>query len=164
MTTFTVEPVAPQHAAVVRAEVPMEMLREVFDRGFRAVMEAAQSQGVAIAGPPFGYYPRMPGETVAVLVGFPVADSINAEGGVEPFELPGGLAVTGTHVGPYEALAQTYEQLMSWTADAGLTLAEGMWESYLSDPRAEPDPNTWRTLIVWPLDTSRDRPTATEGR
>lgn len=29
--------------------------------------------------------------------------------------------------------------------------AEGMWECYLSDPGAEPDPDTWRTLIVWPL-------------
>lgn len=164
MTTFTVETVDPQPAAVVRAEVPMAELREVFHRGFTAVMQAVQSQGVAIVGPPFGYYPRTPGETVAVLVGFPVADSITAEGGVEPFELPGGLAVTGTHVGPYEALAQTYEQLLSWTADAGLTLAEGMWESYLSDPRAEPDPDTWRTLIVWPLNASRDRPTATERR
>lgn len=164
MTTFTVETVDPHHAAVVRAEVPMAELREVFDRGFTAVMHAVQSQGVAIVGPPFGYYPGMPGETVAVLVGFPVARSITAEGGVEPFELPAGLAVTGTHVGPYEALAQTYEQLMSWTADAGLTLAAGMWESYLSDPRSEPDPNTWRTLIVWPLDASRAGPTATEGR
>ena len=40
---------------------------------------------------------------------------------------------------------------MSWTTDEGLVLAEGMWESYLSDPDAEPDPATWRTLIVWPL-------------
>ncbi len=67
-------------------------------------------------------------------------------------------------VGPYEALARTHEQLMSWRADAALTLAEGMWKSYLSDPSAEPDPNTWRTLIARPLDTSKERPTATEGR
>jgi effector-binding domain-containing protein len=142
----------------------MAELRDVFDRGFAAVMQAVQSQGVAIVGPPFGYYPRMPGETVSVLVGFPVSPAIKAQGDVEPFELPGGPVVTGTHVGPYEALAQTYGQLMSWTADAGLTLAEGMWESYLSDPSAEPDPNTWRTLIVWPLASSDDGPTATAGR
>jgi hypothetical protein len=54
MTTFTVETVHPQHAAVLRAEVPMTELRDVFDRGFTAVMQAVQSQGVAIVGPPFG--------------------------------------------------------------------------------------------------------------
>jgi hypothetical protein len=32
-----------------------------------------------------------------------------------------------------------------------------MWESYLTDPGAEPDPETWRTLISWPrADESTD--------
>lgn len=151
MTTFTVETIEPHPAAGIRAEAPMAELREVFDRGFPAVMQAVMTQGGAIAGPPFGYYPRMPGETVEVVVGFPVGASFTAEGEVEPFELPGGRVVTGTHVGPYETLERTYGELMAWTEAEGLTLAEGMWESYLSDPSAEPDPATWRTLIVWPL-------------
>jgi effector-binding domain-containing protein len=151
MTTFSVETIDPQSAAAIRSEVPMAELRDVFDRGFHAVMRAVQAQGAAITGPPFGFYPRLPGETVAVVVGFPVAGPVTAEGGVEPFELPGGRVVTGTHVGPYEGLGQTYEQLLAWTRAEGLTLAEGMWESYLSDPGAEPDPSTWRTRIVWPL-------------
>jgi effector-binding domain-containing protein len=149
--TFTVKTIEAQSAAAIRAEVPMAELRNVFDRGFHAVMQAVEAQGVAITGPPFGFYPRMPGETVAVIVGFPVASPIEPRGAVEPFELPGGRVVTGTHIGPYETLAETYEQLIAWTRGAGLTLAEGMWESYLSDPSVEPDPNTWRTLIVWPL-------------
>lgn len=151
MTTFTVKTIEAQPAAAVRAEVPMAELRSVFDRGFHAVMHTVEAQGVAIAGPPFGFYPRMPGDTVAVIVGFPVAAPITSDGRVEPFNLPGGRVVTGTHVGPYETLGQTYEQLMAWTRAEGLTLAEEMWESYLSDPSSEPDPATWRTLIVWPL-------------
>jgi len=151
MTTFAVQTFEPQTAAAIRAEVPMAELREVFDRGFRAVAHVVQTQGVAITGPPFGFYPRMPGENVAVVVGFPVGGPITADGEVEPFELPGGRVVTGTHVGPYEALQKTYEQLMAWSQSEDLTLASGMWKSYLSDPSAEPDPNTWRTVIVWPL-------------
>lgn len=151
MTTFSVETIEPQAAAAIRAEVPMAELRTLFDRAFGEVMRAAGAQGVGIAGPPFGFYPRMPGDTVAVVVGFPVAGPITADGEVEPFELPGGRVVTGTHVGPYDGLAQTYGQLAAWAESEGLTLAEGVWESYLSDPSAEPDPKTWRTLIVWPL-------------
>ncbi|HRA35196.1 MAG TPA: GyrI-like domain-containing protein [Acidimicrobiales bacterium] len=151
MTTFTVETIAAQPAAAIRAEVPMAELPGVFDRAFPEVMRAVGVQGVPITGPPFGFYPRMPGDTVAVLVGFPVAGPISADGEVEPFELPGGRVVTGTHVGPYDGLAQTYEELVAWSQAEGLTLAEGMWETYVSDPSAEPDPNTWRTLIVWPL-------------
>jgi effector-binding domain-containing protein len=151
MTTFTVETIQPQAAAAIRAEVPMAELRSVFDRGFTAVAQVVQAQGVAITGPPFGFYPRMPGETVAVVVGFPVGGPVTPDGEVEPFELPGGRAVTGTHVGPYEAMTETYERLTAWAQAEGLTLAVGMWEHYLSDPSAEPDPSTWRTQIVWPL-------------
>ncbi len=151
MTTFHVETIEPQTAAAIRAEVPMAELRAVFDRGFHQVAEAVQAQGVAIIGPPFGFYPRMPGETVAVAVGLPVDAAIQPTGEVEPFELPGGRVVTGIHVGPYEAMEATYGELLAWSQAEGLTLAEGMWESYLSDPSAEPDPSTWRTQIVWPL-------------
>lgn len=149
MTTFTVETIEPRTAAGIRSEVPMAELSTVFERGFAAIMRTVEAQGIAIVGPPFGYYPRMPAETVEVVVGFPVAGPITPDGEVEPFELPAGRVVTGTHVGPYETLEQTYGELMAWTGAQGLTLAEGMWESYLSDPST--DPGTWKTLIVWPL-------------
>jgi hypothetical protein len=38
-------------------------------------------------------------------------------------------------------------------ADRLSSLTNGLrvWETYLSDPDMEPDPATWRTLIVWPV-------------
>ncbi len=151
MTTFSLETIEPQSAAGIRAEVPMAELGAVFDRAYPAVMRAVDTQGAAITGPPFGFYPRMPSDTVEVVAGIPVGAPITADGEVEPFTLPGGRAVLATHVGPYEDLDRTYAELLAWASAEGLTLAEGMWESYLSDPGAEPDPSTWRTLIVWPL-------------
>lgn len=143
--------IEPQQAAVIRAEVPMAELTSVFDRGFHEVMAAVEAQGIAVAGPPFGFYPRMPGETVEVLVGFPVGAPVEPSGDVSAFELPGGRVVRGMHVGPYDALGETYGQLMAWAAAEGLELAEGMWEQYVSDPSAEPDPANWQTLITWPV-------------
>lgn len=151
MTSFSVETIEVQPAAAISAEVPMAELRDVFDRGFPAVVRAIEAQGLTIARPPFGFYPRLPTATVAVTVGFPVVGTFVADGAVEPFELPAGRAVTATHVGPYDTLEQTYDELLAWARAEELTLAAGMWETYLSDPSAEPDPNTWRTLIVWPL-------------
>lgn len=151
MTTFTVETIGSQAAAAIRAEVPMAELRDVFDRGFTEVARVAAEQGVALAGPPFGFYPRMPTDTVEVVVGFPVASPIAADGDVGPFELPGGRVVCGTHVGPYEELERTYGELTAWAQAEGHELRGAMWESYLSDPRAQPDPATWETRIVWPV-------------
>ena len=151
MTTFTVETIDRQLAAVVHAEVPFEELRTVFDRGFRQVMRVTEAQGVAITGPPFGFYPRMPTDTVEVLVGFPVSAAITPDGEVKPFELPSGRVVAGIHVGPYESLEASYRELTDWAAAEGHALAGHMWESYLTDPSAQPDPATWQTGITWPL-------------
>lgn len=151
MTTFTVETIDPQIAAGARFEVPMAELQNVFGRGFAAVAQAAATQGIALTGPPFAFYPRMPTDTVEVIAGFPVAAPIAAEGEVEPFELPGGRVITATHVGPYEAMATTYDELLAWAKSEGLTPADAMWEIYMSDPETEPDPATWRTLIFWPV-------------
>ncbi len=119
MTTFTVKDQARQSAAAIRAEVPMAELRSVFDRAFGAVMAAVGKQGVSITGPPFGFYPRMPTETVEVVVGFPVSGPVTPDGEVVPFELPGGPAISGVHVGPYERLEQCYSDLEAWAPRVG---------------------------------------------
>lgn len=101
----------------------MEELRTVFDRGFVEVMHVAKAQDVAISGPPFGFYPRMPTDTVEVAVGFPVSATVTPDGDVTPFELPGGQVVTGIHVGSYESLEASYRQLTEWAAAEGHSLA-----------------------------------------
>lgn len=151
MAHFEVVAIDPQHAAVVRAEVPVEELPSVFDRAFHAVVEAVQAQGLEITGPPFGFYPRMPAETVEVAAGFPVTGPVTPIGEVTALELPGGRAVTAMHVGSYDALAQTYDELVEWVTAQGFELADHVWEAYLTDPAAEPDPAAWQTLITWPL-------------
>ncbi len=151
MTSFSVKTIDPRPAAVVRAEVPLSELSTVFDRGFPEVMRVAQAQGIAITGPPFGFYPRMPTDTVEVVAGFPVSAPITPDGDVTSFELPGGRVVTGLHVGPYDALPESYRQLTDWAVGEGHRLADHMWESYLTDPRTQPDPGTWQTEISWPL-------------
>ena len=84
MTTLTVTTTDRQPAAVMRAEVPMEELRTVFDRGFGEVVRVAEAQGLTITGPPFGFYLRMPTDTVEVAVGFPVSTTVTPDGNVQP--------------------------------------------------------------------------------
>jgi 2-deoxy-D-gluconate 3-dehydrogenase len=149
MTTFTVETLAPTPAVALRTQAPLEQLPATFARAFRESMRVAAAQGVAVTGPPFGFYPRTPTDTVEVVAGFPVAAPVTADGDVTPFELPGGPVVTGIHTGPYDRLEDTYRELEAWAAHEGRTLAQGMWETYLSDPSS--DPSAWETRINWPL-------------
>ncbi len=52
MTTFTVEKIEAQDAAVVRAEVPLQDVPAVFDRAFHEVMRVVAAQDVIVTGPP----------------------------------------------------------------------------------------------------------------
>lgn len=151
MVDCDVVTIEPQQAAAVRGELPVDQLPTLFDRAFHLVLEVVQAQGLDVTGPPFGFYPRMPGETVEVAAGFPVSGPIVPTGEVTALVLPGGRAATAIHVGSYDGLAQTYHELTAWLQSHGLEGGTQMWESYLSDPATEPDPAKWRTQITWPL-------------
>jgi hypothetical protein len=107
--------------------------------------------GVTVAGPPFARYLAF-GPAVVAEVGCPVWRPAPHVGRVYPGQLPGGRSASILHVGPYEDLEGTYTALQAWLDEVGATATGPMWEIYWSDPGAEPDPATWRTEILVPLD------------
>lgn len=140
-----------QPTAVVREKVPMNALPEFFGRAYGAVMAAVQNQAVQIVGPPFGRYLSMPTDTVDVEAGFPVAAPFTGSGEVAAGTLPECQAFEATHTGPYDTLNATYDAIQERMKEEGFSPAGSMWEYYLSDPATEPDPATWKTLVVWPV-------------
>ncbi|MEZ5141618.1 MAG: GyrI-like domain-containing protein [Acidimicrobiales bacterium] len=143
--------IAEQPTAVVRTESAIADLPALFGRVFAELMAAVAASGASVAGPPFAYYLRPPTDTVDVEIGFPVSGPVTPSGEIVASRLPGGRVVRAVHVGPYDRMEQSYEQIVAWMADHGLTPATAMWEAYLSDPATEPDPSTWRTEITWPV-------------
>lgn len=65
--------------------------------------------------------------------------------------LPGGKVVTAIHIGPYEALAETYQAIGSWMNENGYRAGEDMWETYLTSPAEVPDKSRWMTQVFWPV-------------
>ena len=153
MTDIEVNERAEGLTAGVRKAVPMDELTDFFSHAFTETMRVLTEQGIQPAGPPFGKYYGMPGATVDVEAGYPVAEPVTASGEVVPGLLPGGRAVEAVHVGPYDTLVQTYAAIEEFVAAQGWTPGDVMWESYLSDPSIEPAPTTWRTLISWPMES-----------
>ncbi len=144
-----------QPTAVVRETVPMNALRDFFGRAFGAVTGAVQQQHVQLAGPPFALYRGKPTDVVDVEAGFPLAAPFTNAGGEETEvtagTLPAGRAYEAMHVGPYESLQHTYGAIRARMQADGASPGEAMWEYYLTDPGAEPDPAKWQTLVVWPV-------------
>ncbi len=151
MTIFDIIELAPQDTAVVRDRIPLAGMPEFFGRAFTQVFPAVSAQGLEPTGPPFGFYPSPPGDMIEVEAGVAVSGPLSPVGDVVPSTLPGGTVAHGIHVGPYDDLQETYAELQQWVGDQGLELGSAMWEVYLSDPGAEPDPATWRTEVFWPV-------------
>jgi effector-binding domain-containing protein len=151
MSEFSLIERAPQPTAVVRSTIPVTEIPKFLGHAYEAVMQAISTQGITPVGEPFAYYHGAPTTTIELEAGFPTAAPCAPLGEVVPSQLPGGSVATGVHVGPYETMVETYNQLMSWMTTQGLVPAEGMWEIYLSDPVQEPDSSKWRTRIFWPV-------------
>ncbi|GLI28367.1 DNA gyrase inhibitor [Agromyces rhizosphaerae] len=142
---------AAQPTASIRETVPMPELSEFFARAYPAIMRAVGEQGVQPAGAPFAIYHGMPGATADVEAGIPVAGAFTDTGKVGAGELPAGTVASTMHVGPYETLGTTWDELGRAVAERGLVPSDTMWECYLSDPEEEPDPAAWRTEVCWLL-------------
>jgi hypothetical protein len=83
----------PQEAIAVRGDVAIADLPGFFERAFHEAAEAAAATGLEIVGPPFGFFPEMPTETVTVEAGFPVSAPAEAHGNAHRLVLPGGRVV-----------------------------------------------------------------------
>jgi effector-binding domain-containing protein len=134
--TAEIVELAPQEAVTVRGDVAIAELPEFFERAFHEAAEAASASGVDVIGPPFGYYPEMPAETVAVEAGYPVSAPVETRGNAHRFVLPGGRAVRAIHVGPYETLDKTYDGLQSWMADRVSDRQSGCGSATSPTPRS----------------------------
>jgi effector-binding domain-containing protein len=155
MTDVQVVELQEQRTAVVHEVVPIGELTGFFGRAFGAVASALAQQGQQPAGPPFGYFHGRPTDTVDVAAGFPVTGIFQPSDGVIPGVLPACQAYECTHVGPYDTLEKTYSEIEQRIRADGSEPSDDMWEYYLSDPAAEPDPAGWRTRILWPVDRRR---------
>ena len=107
--------------------------------------------GGAPAGAPYTRYHDVAGETLDLEAGVPVAAPAAGKGEILAGELPGGSVAVTWHVGPYDRLPEAHRALTAWAEKNGHTPAGPAWESYLTDPGAEPDPQKWRTQVFLPL-------------
>ena len=107
--------------------------------------------GAQWAGPPFVLYPEACEGEFEVAVCMPVAPGARAGDAVTVEEVPGGVAASTVHVGPYHEIGPAYAALQRWMADNGRRPAGGMREVYLNDPDSVP-PEALLTEIDWPVE------------
>lgn len=141
----------PWRTAVVRINVPPSEIHLVMGPAIGEVMATLAAQGVAPAGAVFSHHLRMDPDVFDFEVGVPVAGAFQPSGRVVEGRLPEVKAARTVYHGPYEGLGAAWGEFQAWMVSRELEPTGCLWESYLSGPERDPDPATWRTELVQPL-------------
>ncbi len=146
--------IEPRTVASIRTVIDKDRISENLAQLLTEVMRVLGEQGVDPAGPPFSRYHRIDNEKneIDIEAGIPVRAPLKASGRVEPGELPGGKVALTWHVGPYTELPRSYARLEAWMRAQELAAGGAFWEIYWTDPGIEPDPEDWKTQVLWPVE------------
>lgn len=151
-----VEHRAEQPTAGIRMRATLGEWGEVNALG-PEVLTWLAARGSGPAGAPYYRYRVIGGfeDKFDVEVGYPVAAPVTGDDRVLAGVLPAGDYVVADHVGHPDGIEESHLALVAWAEEQGIVLAkdgevwETMFESYQTDPDDEPDPNKWRTELVY---------------
>jgi len=153
-TRCSLETLEPQYVATIRVTIPADKVSETLAKILPEVGGALAQLGVQPSGPPFSRFHRIDREKneIDLEAGIAVRGAFQSRGRVKSGELPGGRVAVTWHVGPYHELSKSTDRLGAWIASEKLAARGPFWEVYWTDPGLEPDPSTWRTQILWPVE------------
>ncbi|MBI0582635.1 MAG: GyrI-like domain-containing protein [Methanomassiliicoccus sp.] len=150
MSKIKVITTVSQKAIAVREKVRTNEIPQAFGHMFGELMPVLQGE-VRCAGPPFAYYHSWSDEGTDMEVGFPIVGEGITKGRIHPFELPAVKAAEAMHIGPYDKLMDTYNEILEWMNANGKKPANYMWEEYLNSPEEVPA-DKLMTRLIWPIE------------
>jgi effector-binding domain-containing protein len=156
MPDIKIKEIMEQPTLTIRETATMASIPERMGEIFSEIIAFMNKKGIAPAGAPFAFWHNMNSESISKGVfdmecGFPVGMPVEGASQIKASRLPGGKVVAALHIGPYEALAETYEVVQTWIKEKGYLVEEDMWETYLTNPCEVPDKSRWMTEIFWPI-------------
>jgi effector-binding domain-containing protein len=149
--TIEIEDVASQRVASTRATTIPAEIGATFGQKIKVVGAFLQRTGAKMAGPPYARYFNYSPEDVDMEIGAPIDGDVSGDDNVEVHDMPGGRVAAAIHLGRYEGLAETYDELATWISRHGFDREGAPWEVYIAYPGNEPEPEKWETRIYWPV-------------
>lgn len=157
-----IEPVTIQFrkgtpAAVIHIQISRDKMKEFMGPAIQEVMRAVTAQGIGPAGPLFAHHLTMSDTLFDFEVGFPVTSDVKPTGRVRQGSLPSVMVAKSTYHGDYEGLYRAWQQFNEVAgkeiAARGSERGSSIWENYTRGPESDPNPSTWRTELVVPLES-----------
>ena len=95
-------------------------------------------------------YFSMDGHTMRAAAAMPVHAPLAGSGDIEPHILPGGRALTATHLGDYQGVGMAWQRVWDRARELGVEVRFGGWDVYANDPESVA-PAEIETRIYLPL-------------
>lgn len=134
--------VNPQDAAAISRQM---------GKAFGELVAATTQAKVQVVGSPFCVYPALNNESMEMICALPVSKDVPAVGKFKVQQLPGGPAVKAIHLGAYEKLVNTHQEIGKYIQVKMLAVNGAPWEVYVTDPMAEKDTARWVTEVYYPV-------------
>jgi effector-binding domain-containing protein len=138
---FSAEPVLLTAAPilVVNETAPLDGIGKAYADGYAQIGKFMAKNKLHQAGAPLGIDGDVSGGNFKFDAGIPVdrADVVGADG-VRAIQSYAGKALKATHVGAYEGLGKTHEQLLAYMAVHGLAAKGPVISWYVDDPGKTP--------------------------
>lgn len=136
----------------VRDTVSQHEMNNIHGKIYESIAQYLETQNIVSSAPPLVIYHSF-NELIDMEVGIPVEDSTLA--GTELIKMNkigASFVVTAIHYGPYDRMPETYFGINEWMRKNKVVVTGPPWESYLTDPTTEPDPEKWKTAISIPIE------------
>ncbi len=134
--------VAAVHLDIARTEMPRH-----FGGALAEIRAALAAQGIAAAGPIVTYHRSVTPDRFDVEVAVPTLTAVAAEGRVGPRDWPAATVAGTIYTGSLDGLHGAWGHFNAWLAAHNHATTGGVFETYLTDPKAEPDPAAYRTRL-----------------
>lgn len=139
--------------AAVRLIIPRARIGEVMGPAIGAIFRTLGQQSVRASGSVLTHHFRIDPDVFDFEVAVPVDHTIVDDGEVRSSELPAWRVARTVYTGPYEGLAQAWQQFESQLDALRLKRAPNLVERYLRGPESELPPTEWMTELCHVLAT-----------
>lgn len=140
-------------ALVLRGKANWDDLYATFRKALAELNGLARAQGAVSVGPPMIRFVSSTDDTADFEAILPVAALTGATERflpAVPGMTPGGKAIRFTHLGGYDTMEQTYDEIANYIDERGIQAEDAFVEEYVRDPDTTPETDLATFIYVFP--------------